>query len=143
VNPGHVPRRVATYLKKLVILGPGAVVLLWGISFGHEVHAEPAGLGAVVATTVGDRQDWDNCIVTSATRAIFKDSSGSATGNDMLVNLNCYSRHSTASSPGFSAASPEGRASQPAEQQLAAKQAAQAQAEQDELAAADAQQGGG
>jgi hypothetical protein len=60
----------------------------------------------------------------------------------MLVN--CYSRHSTANSPGFSAASPEGRASQAAEQQLAAKQAAQAaQAEQDELAAADAQQGGG
>ena len=47
------------------------------------------GLGAVVATTVGDRQDWDNCIVTSATRATSKDSSGSATGNNMLVNLNC------------------------------------------------------
>jgi hypothetical protein len=100
------------------------------------------GLGAVVATTVGDRQDWDNCLVTSATRATFKDSSGYATGNNMLVNLNCYSRHSTANSPGFSAASPEGRASQAAEQQLAAQQAAQAQAEQDEFAATDAQQGG-
>jgi hypothetical protein len=59
----------------------------------------------------------------------------------MLVNLNCYSRHSTANSPGYSAASPEGRASQAAEQRLAAQQAAQAQAEQDELSATDAQQG--
>jgi hypothetical protein len=141
-----------------MILGTGAVALSLvgagtaGADDGVVGHAfsdakstlSQQGLGAVVATTVGDRQDWDNCIVTSsATRATFKDSSGSATGNNMLVNLNCYSRHSTANSPGFSAASPEGRASQAAEQQLAAKQAAQAQAEQDELAAADAQQGGG
>jgi hypothetical protein len=98
------------------------------------------GFGAVVATTVGDRQDWENCIVTSVTRANFKDSSGSSTGNNMLVNLNCYSRHSTANSPGFSAASPEGRASQAAEQRLAAKQAAQAQAERDVLAATGTQQ---
>jgi hypothetical protein len=124
VNPGHIPRKIATYVKQLMILGTGAVAL-----------------SLVGAGTAGDRQDWDNCIVTSATRATFKDSSGSATGNNMLVN--CYSRHNTANSPGFSAASPEGRASQAAEQQLAAKQAAQAQAEQDELAAADAQQGGG
>jgi hypothetical protein len=144
-------------VKKLVIVGAGAVALsLVGAGtagaddgvVGHTFSDAKStlsqqGLGAVVATTVGDRQDWDNCIVTSATRATFKDSSGSATGNNMLVNLNCYSRHSTANSPGFSAASPEGRASQAAEQQLAAKQAAQAQAEQDELAAADAQQGGG
>jgi hypothetical protein len=93
--------------------------------------------GAIVATTVGDRQDWENCIVSSSTRASRTDSSVSSTGNNMLVNLNCYSRHSTANSPGYSAASPEGRASQAAEQRLAA----QAQTEQDELAAVDAQQG--
>jgi hypothetical protein len=55
------------------------------------------------------------------------------------VRLNCYSWHSTANAPGYSAASPEGRASQAAEQRLAAQQAAQA--ELDELAADDAQQG--
>jgi hypothetical protein len=112
----------------LVIIGPNARQCPRGRS---------ARSGAIVSTTVGDRQDWDNCIVSGATRASRTESSGSSTGDDMLVNLNCDSRHSTANSPGYSAASPEGRASQAAEQQ----QAAQAQAELDELAAADAQQG--
>jgi hypothetical protein len=96
VNPGHIPRRIATYVKKLVILGTGAVAL----------------------SLVG---------------------AGTAGADDGVVGHT----FSDANSPGFSAASPEGRASQAVEQQVAAKQAAQAQAEQDELAAADAQQGGG
>jgi hypothetical protein len=91
---------------------------------------------------VGDRQEWDNCIVTSATRATFKDSSGSATGNDMLVHLNCHSRHSTANSPGFWPV-PKDVPVKPRSSGSPRKQTAQAQAEQDELAAADAQQGGG
>jgi hypothetical protein len=142
---------VTTYVKKLVLLGTSAVALAFvgagqaaaddGV-VGHTFADAKSTLsqqrfGAIVATTVGDRQDWENCIVSSATRASRTESSGSSTGNNMLVNLNCYSRHSTANSPGYSAASPEGRASQAAEQRLAA----QAQAEQDELAAVDAQQG--
>jgi hypothetical protein len=146
---------VATYVKKLVLVGASAVALaLVGAGqavaddgvVGHtfadaKSTLSQQGFGAIVATTVGDRQDWENCVVSSVTRASRTDSSGSSTGNNMLVNLNCYSRHSTANSPGYSAASPEGRASQAAEQRLAAQQAAQAQAEPDELAATDAQQG--
>ncbi|WP_319449583.1 MULTISPECIES: hypothetical protein [unclassified Mycobacterium] len=138
-------------MKKTVLLGAAAVALalvgagqaaaddgVVGHSFADAKSTlSQQGFGAIVSTTVGDRQDWDNCIVSSATRASRLDSSGSSTGNNMLVNLNCYSRHSTANSPGYSAASPEGRASQAAEQRLAA----QAQAELDELAAADPQQG--
>jgi hypothetical protein len=49
----------------------------------------------VVATTVGDRKDWDDCIVTSASKAPFLDESGNKRGTQMLVNLNCYANWST------------------------------------------------
>lgn len=105
------------------------------------------GMGVTVATTVGDRKDWDNCIVTSASKASFNDSSGNSTGNNMLVNLNCYAKYATKVWPGFSIASPEGQKIY--QEDLAAKKqreaaaaAAQAQAEQDALAETDAQQAG-
>lgn len=105
------------------------------------------GLTPVVATTVGDRKDWDACIVTSATPASGIDGFGNTSSGKMNVNLNCYAKYSTALWPGFSLASPEGQKIYQAD--LAAKKkkeaaaaAAQAQAEQDELAAIDAQQGG-
>jgi hypothetical protein len=50
------------------------------------------GLTPVVATTVGDRKDWNDCIVTSANKAPFLDESGNKRGNQMLVNLNCYAK---------------------------------------------------
>jgi hypothetical protein len=100
------------------------------------------GLTPVVATTVGDRKDWDNCVVASATRSSFKDSSGRSTGNNMLVHLNCYAKYGTALWPGFSLQSPQGRKMWEAD--MAAKEqkeaAAAAAAEQDQLAAVDAQQ---
>jgi hypothetical protein len=112
-------------VKKLVVVGFGAVALSLAAAgpaaaddgvVGHlfsdaKSTLSAQGFNAVVATTVGDRQDGDNCLVGSATRASFKDASGYSTGNNMLVNLNCYSRHSTANSPGYSADSP-GRARQ-------------------------------
>jgi len=67
------------------------------------------GVSVTVASTVGDRKDWDNCIVTSASKATFKDSSGNLTGNKVLVNLNCYAKYATGVWPGFSMASPEGQ----------------------------------
>ena len=105
------------------------------------------GLGVVVATTIGDRKDWDNCIVTSASKSTFKDSTGTSTGANMLVNLNCYAKYATGLWPGFSAASPEGQAIYEKDlaikKQREAEQAAAAQqAEQDELAASNAGQGG-
>src|SRR5882757_7310744 len=113
------------------------------------------GMTPVVATTVGDRKDWDNCIVTSANRSSFLDGSGNKSGNQMLVNLNCYAKYGTALWPGFSLQSPEGRkmweadmaakkqkeadAAAAAQQQEADAAAAAQQQEQDELAAVDAQ----
>jgi hypothetical protein len=105
------------------------------------------GMTAVVATTVGDRKDWDQCIVTSANKAPFLDGSGNKAGNQMLVNLNCYAKYGTALWPGFSLQSPEGRkmyeADLAAKNQREAEAAAAAQQqEQDQLAAVDAQQAG-
>ena len=108
------------------------------------------GFTPEVATTVGDRKDWDNCMVTSATRASFLDGSGNKTGNRMLVNLNCYSKYGTYLWPGYSLASPEGRkrweadmaAKKQKQADAAAAAAAAQQQEQDELAAVEAQQAG-
>lgn len=105
------------------------------------------GLTPVVATTVGDRKDWDDCIVTSATPAAGIDGFGNQASGKMNVNLNCYAKYSTSQWPGFSIQSPEGQKIYQAD--LAAKQAREAQeaaaaqqAQDEQLAAADAQQAG-
>jgi hypothetical protein len=56
----------------------------------------------VVATVVGDQMTRDDCIVTRS-----QSKHGS---NDVLLYLNCNAEAASANSPGYSAASPEGRA---------------------------------
>jgi hypothetical protein len=153
-------------VKKLLVLGAGAcgaAAVALTIVGGGVANADDGivgqyykdakakigqmGLTPEVATTVGDRKDWDNCIVQSANRAPFLDGSGNKVGNRMLVNLNCYSKYGTYLWPGYSLASPEGRkmweADMAAKKQKEAEAAAAAQQqEQDELAAVDAQQAG-
>jgi hypothetical protein len=71
-----------------------------------------AGLTPVVETTVGDQKAWPDCVVTRAQKRTVQpppDSSGSAT-TQMLVSLNCEAPIASATAPGNSAASPEGRA---------------------------------
>jgi hypothetical protein len=71
-----------------------------------------AGLTPVVETTVGDQKAWPDCVVTRAQKRTVQpppDSSGSAT-TQMLVSLNCDAPIASATAPGNSAASPEGRA---------------------------------
>jgi len=154
-------------VKKLLVLGVGAVsagavaLSLFGAGIASaddqvvgqtfkdaKAALAQQGMGVTVATTVGDRKDWYNCIVTSASKASFNDSSGNSTGNNMLVNLNCYAKYATGVWPGFSISSPEGQ--EIYQKDLAAKKqreaeaaAAKAQAEQDALAGTDAQQAGG
>jgi hypothetical protein len=85
-----------------------------------------AGLKPVVQSTVGDQLAWPDCVVTRTQKRTIPapaNSSGSAT-NEMLVFLNCDAGIASATTPGNSAASPEGRAAAAA----AAQQAAQAQA---------------
>ena len=71
-----------------------------------------AGLKPVVETVVGDQKAWPDCVVTRAQKRTVQppeNSSGSAS-NEMLVSLNCEAGIATATTPGNSAASPEGKA---------------------------------
>jgi hypothetical protein len=82
-----------------------------------------AGLKPVVETVVGDQLAWPDCVVTRAQKRTAQpapNSSGTAT-NEMLVSLNCEAGIATATKPGNSAASPEGRAAAAAAAQAAAK----------------------
>ena len=75
-----------------------------------------AGLTPVVSTTVGDQKAWPDCLVTNTVARTVpapENSSGSAT-NQLLVSLNCDDGEASAKTPGFSAASPEGKAAKAA-----------------------------
>jgi hypothetical protein len=70
-----------------------------------------AGFTAVVSTVVGDQKSWPDCMVAnqgSRTVPAPVNSSGSAV-NQVLVSLNCYASEASGL-PGYSAASPEGKA---------------------------------
>ena len=98
-------------MKKLLVLGAGAcgaaatALTLVGAEIANaddqivgqtykdaKAVIGQLGLSPVVATTVGDRKDWDDCIVTSASKAPFLDEAGNKRGTQMLVNLNCYAK---------------------------------------------------
>jgi hypothetical protein len=71
-----------------------------------------AGFTPVVSTTVGDKVPWPDCLVANAQQRTMKpppNSKGSAT-QQVLVSLNCYSTRASAKRPGYSAASPQGKA---------------------------------
>jgi hypothetical protein len=84
-----------------------------------------------VATTVGDRQDLDDCIVSNAHKATNRDSQGRARDLKVLVDLNCAGGYD-GEHPGYSLGSPQGRrlhdAQEAKAQQAAAEQAAREQA---------------
>ena len=143
-------------MKKLLVLGSaavgaGAVVLSLtgaGVASADDIVGQyykdaraklaQRGVSPIVATTVGDRKDWDECIVTSATPASFNDGYGDDQGDQMLVNLNCYSKYATGLWPGYSIQSKEGQEIYQADlakkkQREAEQAAAQQQAELAEL----------
>lgn len=71
-----------------------------------------AGFKPVVVSTAGDQKAWPDCIVTRTQKRTVQppaNSSGSAT-TEMLVSLNCDAGIASATAPGNSAASPEGKA---------------------------------
>lgn len=71
-----------------------------------------AGLTPVVQSTVGDQKAWPDCIVTRTQRRTVQppaNSTGSA-ANQVLVSLNCEAGVATATQPGNSMGSPEGKA---------------------------------
>ena len=110
-----------------------------GMTYGDAVsEIEDGGGTAKIAVTIGDRQDaMGDCLVTNATDAPFVrdiDWAGEFghADSEVLLTLNCNRGAATATTPGSSAASPEGRDFTAKAEEAAAA----AQAEQDELAQA-------
>jgi hypothetical protein len=117
-------------MKKLIVLGAGVAAAAaasmaligtgvagaapdtTGQTFSAASAAlSAAGLRAVASTVVGDQKAQSDCIVTRQ-RTISTPLNGShpsGTGS-VLLSLNCYATAASAGSPGYSAASPEGRA---------------------------------
>ena len=113
-----------------------------GMTYTDAVSAiEDGGGTAKISVTVGDRQDaMGDCLVTNATDAPFVRDPDGAFGHadgEVLLALNCNRGAATATTPGASLASPEGRAFQA----KAEEQAAAEQNQQDELAQAGATPG--
>ena len=91
--------------------GPGPDVV--GQKYSDAESAlSAAGFAPVVSTTVGDRQPWPSCVVDSqVSRSVPpQENSGASATNQMLVSLNCDAAVATATSPGNSLESPQGRA---------------------------------
>ena len=110
-----------------------------GMTYGDAVSAiEEEGSTAKISVTVGDRQDaMGDCLVTNATDAPFvRDIDGGGefghADGEVLLALNCNRGAATATTPGASLASPQGRDFQAAAEEAAAAQ----QNEEAELAEA-------
>jgi hypothetical protein len=83
--------------------------------------ASDAGQTVVVASRVGDRLPQDECTVTSSQAAPFIHGDDFVHVSDTVqFNLNCNGVYASASSPGASVASPEGRESKAAVEAAAA-----------------------
>ncbi len=113
-----------------------------GMTYTDAVsQIEDGGGTAKIAVTVGDRQDaMGDCLVTNATDSPFVRDDGGAfshSSGEVLLALNCNRGAATATTPGASAASPEGRAFQAKADEAAAAQ----QNQQDELAMAGSEPG--
>jgi hypothetical protein len=83
-----------------------------GKKYGDASSAlQNSGFSPVVSTTVGDRVGWSDCLVTfvqAHDAAPPPNSHGSVT-HQALVSLNCEATVASATKPGYSAQSPEGR----------------------------------
>jgi len=107
---------IAVALAGLAISGSGVAAAATDVTGQKYSDAQSslssAGFKPVVDTVVGDQNAWPDCVVTRAQKRTVQppaNSSGSAT-NEMLVSLNCENGVASATKPGNSAASPEGKA---------------------------------
>ena len=103
-----------------------------GMTYGDAVSKiEDGGGTAKIQVTVGDRQSaMGDCLVTRATNAPFMEVSDGAfqhVDNVVLLALNCDRGVATATTPGASLGSPEGRAFQAKAEKAAAEAAKQNQ----------------
>jgi hypothetical protein len=85
--------------------------------------ANNAGLSTVVASRFGDKLSPEDCLVTRSQTAPFADADdGSHVSGQVQFYLNCNGGYATATNPGASVASPEGRAAKAAAEQAAAEE---------------------
>jgi hypothetical protein len=88
--------------------------------------ASNAGLSTVVASRFGDKLSPEDCLVTRSQTAPFADAdNGSHVSGQVQFYLNCNGGYATATNPGASIASPEGRAAKAAADQAAAEEESQ------------------
>jgi hypothetical protein len=116
-------------VKKLIAITAGAVsasavsmaVFGTGVAaaddYAGQTYADAtsalskASLKGVIATRVGNALADDQCIVTHSEKAPWiKGDKFAAVKDTVLLNLNCNATVASATTPGNSAASPEGRA---------------------------------
>ncbi|MCX2712235.1 MULTISPECIES: hypothetical protein [unclassified Mycolicibacterium] len=140
-------------MKKLIVLGSGTVgalaaaTALFGTgvaaadSYAGQTYSDAssaagdAGQTVVVAARVGDKLDQGDCIVTRSQTAPFASANdGAHVSNTVQFYLNCNGGVATATSPGASVASPEGRAAKAAADEAAAKALAEQQAAEQQAA---------
>jgi hypothetical protein len=126
-------------VKKLIVIGSGAIgalafsaVLGTGVAsaddYAGQTYADAssaasdAGQTVVVANRVGDKVSQDDCIVTRSQTAPFASANDGVHVSDTVqFYLNCNGGVASATTPGPSLASEEGRAAKAAEEQAAAE----------------------
>ena len=105
-------------LASLAVAGSGVAVAASSPDVTGQKYSDAqsaisgAGFTPVVESTVGDQKAWPDCVVTRTQQRTVQapeNSSGSAT-NQLLVSLNCDAGVASATKPGPSAASPQGKA---------------------------------
>lgn len=90
--------------------------------------ASDAGQDVVVAARVGDKLSQDDCLVTRSQTAPFADADdGAHYDSQVQFYLNCNGGYATATNPGASLASPEGREAKAAADEAAAEEEASLQ----------------
>jgi hypothetical protein len=141
-------------VKKLIVVGSGAIgalalsmLLGGGVAAADDYAgktysdassaASDAGQTVVVASRIGDKESEGDCTVVRSQTAPFASANdGAHVSNTVQFYLNCNAGHATATTPGPSLASEEGKAAKAAEDEAAAKAEAE-QSEADALAAVD------
>jgi hypothetical protein len=91
--------------------------------------ASNAGLTSIVAARVGDKLTTDDCVVTRSQVAPFNSANdGIHVSGKVQFYLNCAGAYATATTPGASLGSPEGREAKAAADQAAAEEQASLEA---------------
>ena len=142
-------------MNKLIGIGSGAIgalalsaVLGTGVASADDYAgqtysdassaASDAGQTVVVANRVGDKVSQDDCIVTRSQTAPFASANDGVHVSDTVqFYLNCNGGVASATTPGPSLASAEGRAAKAAEEQAAAEAQQQEEAALAEVSTPD------